>query len=270
MNDFKSQQIKTVLKDLLRKKKMTYEMVAAELSCSVPTVKRILGPEELSLSRLLEFCELLNVTLSDIEMLTKASQNKVENFSEAQEAFLAKNGHFLTYLMKLYEMTPEQIAEKYSLSARSSDKYLLTLEKMELIIVNAKQKVRPAFKQLPSLGHGVLAKAHLEKFVTAGSHFFIRNLSDLLYSLTPQEKKSGRKNGYSLNALTCTENTYRNYVDEMSKINSVFLKQSEYEEKSLPPEQLKTAVIMTGWAYVESDYKELKMIENVLGEIKNI
>lgn len=63
--------------------------------------------------------------------------------------------------------------------------------------------------------------------------------------------------------------TYRNYVEEIQKINSMFLKQSSYEEKSMPPERLKTAVIMTGWTYVESDYKELKMIENVLGEIKN-
>lgn len=270
MTDFKSQQIKTVLKDLLRKKKITYETVAAEFSCSVPTIKRILGPEELTLSRLLQFCELLDITLGDIEVLTKSTAEPTDTFTEEQQIFLAKNGHFLSYLMKLYEMPPEQIAEKYQLSARSTDKYLLTLEKLGLIKVNGKQRVRPAFKQLPSLGHGVLARAHFEKFVSAGSQFFTKHLSDILYSQNPLQESRGRKQGFSLNAVSVTETSYRNYVEEILKVQEAFLKLSSYEEKSQPPEKLKTAVIMGGWTLVDSDYKELALIENTLGEIKNL
>lgn len=269
MTDFKSQQIKTVLKDLLRKKKMTYEDVAETLKCSVPTVKRILGPEELTLTRLLEFCEILEVSLSDIEVLTKMTKAPVEKFSEEQEVFFAKNAHYLSYFLKLYEMPPEKIAEKYKLTQRSTDKYLLALEKLGVIIVNGKQKVRPAFKEMPSLGQGVLAKAHFEKFVNSGSQFFIKNISDNLYS---QEglKKENLKMGYSLNAITCTPSTYNNYVEETIKAREAFGKLASYEEKSQPAEKLKTAVIMTGWTFVPSDTPDLDLISNSLGDIKNL
>ena len=269
MTDFKSQQIKTVLKDLLRKKKMTYEDVAETLECSVPTVKRILGPEELTLTRLLEFCDILEVTLSDIEVLTNMTKVAEENFTQEQEEFFAKNGHYLSYFLKLYEMTPDKIAEKYKLNQRSTDKYLMTLENLGAIVVNAKQKVRPAFKEMPSLGHGTLAKAHFEKFVNSGNNFFIKHLSDRLYA-AEDLKKANLKVGYSLNAITCTDSTYRNYIDETIKAREAFGKLASYEEKSQPAEKLKTAVIMAGWTFVDSDNKDLEFIGNTLGEIRNL
>jgi hypothetical protein len=51
VKEFKSQKIKAVIKDLLKKKNITYEDLAEQLECSVPTIKRILGPEELTLNR---------------------------------------------------------------------------------------------------------------------------------------------------------------------------------------------------------------------------
>lgn len=108
MQDIKSQNIKAVIKKLLKLKKLTYEEVETDLECSVPTVKRILGAEELTLTRLLQFCELL-------------------------EVFLAKNQAHFAYLLKLYAgQSPKQIAEKYGLTARSTDNYLIALEKHEL------------------------------------------------------------------------------------------------------------------------------------------
>ncbi|MEK2645129.1 helix-turn-helix domain-containing protein [Bdellovibrio sp. BCCA] len=268
MTDFKSQQIKDVLKSLLRKKKMTYEEVAEELDCSVPTVKRILGPEELSLSRLLEFCEILDVTLSDIEVLTKSDSDKKEEFTEEQQIFLAKNKSFLSYLILLYNMTPAEIAEKYKLTQRSTDKYLIGLEKQELIRVTSKQKVKPRYKELPTLGHGVLAKAYYENFIATGAKFFTRDISDSLYS--GAKDGDSTKKGFSINSVRVSRATYLAYIEERLKAQGAFLKLASYEEKSQPKESLMTGVMMDAWTLVENENKNLSLLENTFADITNL
>lgn len=267
MNDFKIQQLKSTIKDLLKQKKMTYEDVAKELNCSVPTIKRILGDEELTLSRLLELCDILDVTLTDLEMLTKTATDKVERFSEEQQIFLAKNKNFLAYLVRLFEETPEQIAEKYKLTQKSTDKYLLGLEKNGLVKVNAKLKVKPAFKQLPSLEHGPLAKAYYESLIQNSATFFTQNISERLFA--PKGNKDV-PNVFAMQAIKVTEASYKAFIIEGQKSLDSFLKLSSYEEKSKPQEQLKTAVIMQASAIVEHDYKGLELLEKAMGEIINI
>ncbi len=267
MNNFKIQQLKSTLKDLLKQKKMTYEDVAKELQCSVPTIKRILGDEELTLSRLLELCDILDVSLTDLETLTKTASEKIERFTEEQQIFLAKNKNFLAYLVKLYDNTPEQIAEKYKLSQKSTDKYLLGLEKHELIKVNSKFKAKPSFKQLPSLENGPLAKAHYESLIQNSASFFIQNISERLYA--PKNETTSRK-GFSMQAINVTEESYQAFIAETLKSFESFIKLASYEEKSKPKEQLKTAVLLEAFTIVEQDYKGLEILEKALGEITNI
>lgn len=269
MTDFKIQQIKAALKDLLKQKKMTYENVAEELECSVPTVKRILGDEELTLSRLLQFCEILDVNLTDLETMTKMTTEKTEKFTEAQEQFLAKNKGFLSYFIKLYESTPEQIAEKYKLNQRSTDKYLMGLEKHGLIKVNAKQKVKPAFKSIPPMGAGVLAKSYYENFIKSGADFFMQNISEGLYS-SAELKKRGIRKGWSMNSVRVTEATYNTFINEQEAAFEAFAKLGSYEEKTQSQEKLKTALVLQAFTIEENDYKGFEILERSLGDITNI
>lgn len=268
MSDFKSQQIKNVLKDLLKKKKMTYEDVAEEFQCSVPTVKRILGPEELSLSRLLQFCELLDVTLSEVEVLINSEAKEREEFTEAQQLFLAKNRSFLSYLISLYNMTPAEIAVKHKLTQRSTDKYLIGLEKQELIRVTGKQRVKPRYKQLPSLGRGVLAKAYYENFMKCGTQFFIQNIGDSLYAQSQSQDTT--KRGFALNSFKVTPESYKAYVEENLKAQAAFLRLAGYEEKSQPPGKLMTAVFIEAWTLVENDNKNLELLNKSFSEVTNL
>ncbi|KYG64859.1 hypothetical protein AZI86_11695 [Bdellovibrio bacteriovorus] len=269
MSNFKSEQIKTVIKDLLKKKKLTYENVAEELECSVPTVKRILGPEELSLPRLLQLCELLDVTFGEIETLIHIKKDDQEEFTLPQQEFLAKNSSYLAYFIALYSFTPEQIAEKYKLNARSTDKYLLQLEKLELIKVTGKLRVKPAFKNLPGLGHGVLAKAYYRNFISKGAEFFIQNISDELSAYNPKSEDKIPK-GFSMNATKVSRESYTKFVHEQNKAREAFMKLASYEEKSLPESELQTMVIMHAFTIVDNEDKVLKIVENTLGEIKNL
>lgn len=269
MSDFKSTQIKTVIKDLLKKKKLTYEDVASELECSVPTVKRILGPEELSLPRLLHLCELVDINLADLETLTQLNKGSHDKFTPTQEEFLANNPHFLAYYMQLFSMTPEEIAEKYKLNERASQKYLLQLEKQELIRVTGKLKVKTVFKELPGFGDGPLAKKHAESFINNANKFFLKVMEDKLFSQN-RKRDEGAPAGFAIKAIKCTKSAYANFVKEQEKSRDAFFKLADYEEKSLPASELKTATVINAFAMVENDEPALSILDDFFGVIKNI
>lgn len=269
MSDFKSEQIKSVLKDLLKKKKLTYDNVAAELDCSVPTIKRILGPEELSLPRLLQLCDLVEINLSDLETLMQMNKDPEEKFTPAQEEFLAKNPHFLAYFINLFTETPQELAQRYELTDRTTDKYLIALEKMELIKVTGKLKVKPAFKKIPSLGHGVLAKAYYKNFINTGAKYFIQAMSDKLATLDTNDKEKIPQ-GFSMQTAKCTPSAYTQYVQDQNKARENFFKLAAYEEKTRPESELQMSVILHAFTCSPIDDKAIKILESSLGDIKNL
>ncbi len=269
MNDFKSQKIKSSLKSLFKKKQITYEDISIELECSVPTVKRILGPEELTLSRLLQLCEILNISLTDLETMTEQTSETKESFSKEQELFLAKNSHYLAYLIQLYSgESPQQIAEKNQLTSRSTDRYLLNLEKMDLIRVTGKQKVKPTFKDLPGFGSGPLARAYFDTFISAGAQFFKEFIGQSL-SLPEQDRKNVITK-FSMQALKVSPDSYRAFTEARNRALYEFEKLAAFEEKTKNSEDLMVAVVTEANALVKPDNKLLRIVENSFGKISNI
>lgn len=268
MNEFKSQKIKSCIKDLLKKKSLTYEDLAEELECSVPTIKRILGPEELTLNRLLELCDILNIDLAELEMMTQENNEKDERFTEEQDAFLAKNRNYYAYLIKLFDgKSPKEIQEQYNLTQKSTDKYLIGLEKQELIRVTGKQRVKPNFKREPVLGNGPLAKAFFGSLISKASNFFISIVQEGLR--TPKNERSKSPGRFSTMTTKCTKESYENLIKEQDKLLRDFQKISSLEEKTKPGEDLKSCVIVSAHAYVAHDHLELKAFDNAFGDITN-
>ena len=84
--------IKAALKQVLKKQNHTYADLAKVWGCSVPTVKRQLGPEEMPLSRLLTALEWLDLTLSDLHKIAESEELEAPKYTQRQNEFLAKNG----------------------------------------------------------------------------------------------------------------------------------------------------------------------------------
>ena len=273
MTDFKSLKIKQVLKDLFKKKGLTYEEIAEQLECSIPTVKRFLGPEELTLTRLLQLCEIADIDFADLEIMTKDRAVADEKFSIEQETFLAKNPPYLAYLMKLFGgETPKQIADKHGLNQRSTDKYLIGLEKLELIHVTGKQKVKPAFKSLPSFGDGPLGRLYFESLITKSGKFFIEVAKDGLRikSMGASAKEERPRAMWGIHAAKVTRESYNRWVSEQEKARKDFERLCIFEEKTKSPSELMSTVIVGAHTLVRDDYPNLAIMENIMGEIKNL
>lgn len=269
MKEFKSQRIKSVIKELLKKKKINYEDLAEQMECSVPTIKRILGPEELTLNRLLQLCEIVDIDLADLESMTQENSARIEKFTPDQENFLAHNRPYFAYLLKLFSgKTPKEIAEQNNLTARSTDKYLLGLEKHELIKVSGKQKVKPNFKNQPNLGRGILAKVYFEEFIQSTSNYFIKMIHDTLSA--SESEKERPQGGYTVYGAKITPATYDTLLAELQKSIQNLAKVAEYEEKTKPESELKSIVMVFGSSMVKNDYPGLKTVDNAAGEIINL
>lgn len=270
MQEFKSQKIKTVIKDLLKKKGITYEDLADQLECSVPTIKRILGPEELTLNRLLQLCEIVDIDLAELEALTGAGDVKEERFTPEQEAYLAKNRNHFAYLMRLLGGdSPKQIAEKYGLTQRSTDKYLIGLEKHDLIRVTGKQKVKPNFKSVPHLGRGELGNLHYENLIKNAGQFFMEAAREGIRSRS-DEGKDRMSARFGLQGCKISRASYDVWVEEQEKAMRSLEKMSTFEEKSKDESELMIAVVIQANTIVKPDYKGLELLEKTMGEITNI
>lgn len=269
MKEFKAQKIKSVIKELLKKKNITYEDLAESLDCSIPTIKRILGPEELTLNRLLQLCEIVNIDLADLESLTADTEVKEEKFTEEQELFLAKNQNFLAYFFKLLsDKSPAEIAQAHNLNQRSTDKYLIGLEKLELIRVTGKQKVKPNFRRGPTLGNGPLAKTYFNTFLNNAANFFKEIILEGLS--TPKGEKTAAPGRFVIRTFKISKAAYDTWVEQQDKAMRDLEKLGEFEEKTKEGTELRSAVVVQAHAITPHDHRALKILENSFGEITNI
>ncbi len=268
MSDLKVGQLKIALKQVLKLKGIKYDQLAEELACSLPTVKRIMGPEELSLSRLLQICEVADVDLSDLERLAGRQDRKEEQFTSEQQDFLAKNRSHFSYLMALYSgETPAKIASKYSLTQRSTDKYLVALEKLDLVRVTGRLKVKPRHEDVPHFGDGPLARVYFESFIQSGARFFIELIRERLSTV---KKEDQIKTKFGIQSAKISKASYDAWVERHEKAIAELIGTSKFEEKTIPPEQLMTVVVVHGNTLVPSNHPSLVQLDNTLGPIENI
>lgn len=266
------QQIKDVLKIILKQKKMTYEELASKLECSVPTVARSLGSEELGLSRLLKICEILEIEFSQLSQMIEQLKVEHQKFTEQQELFLSKNPHCFAFLMKLYnEKTPVQISIEFNLNPRSLDKYLTQLEKHELIVVSGKNKVRPSFKKVPHFGNGKLGKLYFKNLVESSSTFFSEIIQqEVQKSEINLGQKSKNSIQYGLAGLKLTAESYTKYSKKLSDLFTELDQQAEIEEKMHDKSDLYQVVFVNAHCRLDASHRSLKHIDNIFGEIPNI
>lgn len=256
--------IKAALKALLKKKNHTYADLAKVWDCSVPTVKRQLGPEELPLSRLLRTLEWLSLSLSELHKLAESDDLGSAKFTAKQNEFLAKNPREFSFFMKLYEdMTPAQIAYKFKIPAPVLEKILIQLEKYDLIRVGAGGKVRPFSAKVPWVD-GLLAQAHMRKIIDRMAQFQKARITEVL-----SMKERGLEvpmGGLSWNVGLISEKTYVQFLAKFNKLMDEFTATAKLEEKAMKKSMLKSAVINIGSFLCEHNDPNLYLATDIMDD----
>lgn len=259
------QKIKSALKEYLRQQNYTYSDVAEVWKCSIPTVKRQLGAEELPLSRLLELLDWLNLSLAQLEKMAETEGHELPRWTQKQNEFLAKNPRELGFLMKLYEgVTPAQIAKKYQMQPSAVDKILLNLEKYDLIRVGSGGRVKPAHERLPRFD-GALGKATLHQQIDQMARFQKHRMTQFL-ALRDRGIQTS-KGGMSWSVKETSEETYNRFHEKFSQLFEEFDAVIKLEKHTRKPGELKKAVVHYSMILNELDEPSLDWVENLFANV---
>jgi transcriptional regulator with XRE-family HTH domain len=117
-------QLVATVKRELKARGLTYRDVAKSLAVSEPSVKRTFANETFSLSRLVQVCELLGMTLAELVQAAVSSVPPLERLTREQEvqlvsdekllliAVLALNQWSLPDMVRFYDMTPGEALKR--------------------------------------------------------------------------------------------------------------------------------------------------------------
>lgn len=171
-------------KNTLKSRGLTYRDLAQALELSESSVKRLFSTKALSLERLEFLCEHFDISLSEVIKRANFELEKWEaTMSFEQESALARDPQLLALYSLIYSgLRISEILRRYDISKPRCERLLLKLDKLGLIELHLKNKVRLksgaglAFKKDGPLG-AMLFKVARERFLNdsfSGERDFIR------------------------------------------------------------------------------------------------
>lgn len=121
----------------------TYKQIAGALHVSEPTVKRMLAGGNLTVARLAQVTQLLDMSLADLMREAEASQPRLQQLTAAQEQQLVSDIQLLLVtICVLNHWSLADIVGKYQLSEAQCLGHLLTLDKIHLLELLPGNRIR--------------------------------------------------------------------------------------------------------------------------------
>lgn len=132
------------LKRSLKSRNIIYKDLAKSLNLSESSVKRILSDKTISLERIEEICKACDISFSEIcRNANFENDQSTYHLSQEGESALALNPRLLHFYMLLTSgMTPAKIEKKYEITNIEIKKHLLKLDKMNLIELHPKDRIK--------------------------------------------------------------------------------------------------------------------------------
>lgn len=267
------EKVKVAIKQVMKTRKLTFKDLADILDCSLPTAKRILNQEELSLSRLAKIMDWLEISLKELERLMQTVENNNIPFNETQDAFLAKNPKFFSYLIQLRSgETPESIERKFGLSRASTDRYLVKLEQLDLIRVTGAGKIRiPVPTPTAFAPQGKLARCYFNRVIDNGARYFKTYIEKEIYKNPNQpDEFKDEGAGFSVKAMYISKQTYNLYQNKLMNIFMEMTESAKTDEKIHGKENLNSSVVILATSIGQHDDPEFKDILNTFGDVENL
>jgi len=255
--------LRAALKEIMKAQKLSQIELSEHLGISIATTRRIFSGEDISLNRLMEVCDWLEITIEELFQYSNTILEKSEvYYSLEQEEFLASNFHLLDLLGHLYDgKTIEEVCEEYSISSKNRKKYLASLEKYNLIYYTSRNKIRPLPAKQPRWReNGQISKYH--------SHAMFNGFSD--YFLKKIKKGELSNKQLSIGVISLTEESYQKYLQEHDTLKRKIISESEIEKKIYSEEKLGKYIYMGGITWVSNESPERADIRQILNNLNSL
>lgn len=226
--------IQNVLKRLMKEQGLIYEDAASHLGVSLVTVKRLLNRDDISIAQLTELSEWLGLEFPELIKAAFSEKPTSGHVTAEQEEFLALNPNYCAFLGALMEgLSPKAIAKKYKLNKDSVERYLLGLDKQNLIAYLGNGRVKVLVGRF-------LSVRDLPKL----RQVFYEHFLDVAY---PHFRSAVTEMGDAHLKMTMMRLSRRNYDQlkmELDAVYEKFLVATKYDTKIEPPENLKDATLI--------------------------
>ncbi len=129
-----TQQLIETLKFALKAQKRTYADVANVLALSEASVKRLFAEKNLSLLRLEEICQMLDMEISDLVQLMNQRAQRIEQLTQEQEAEIAGDRVLLLVTVcALNRWTLDEILDHFNIREVDAIRCLTRLDRLKII-----------------------------------------------------------------------------------------------------------------------------------------
>jgi transcriptional regulator with XRE-family HTH domain len=154
------------LKQVLKAQGIRYKDLAEKMNTSEPTIKRLFSEQDCKLSRLMEICEVLGISFTElVDLATKQPVMPSVLSLETEQVLASRSGLMSFFMLLISDFDVESIIEHNQLSQQDGYLYLRELEKLELIRLRADGSYyftvnRPILWRLDGPLHSTLVKVN--------------------------------------------------------------------------------------------------------------
>jgi transcriptional regulator with XRE-family HTH domain len=137
-------QFLAAMKRALKAKNIIYKDLAESLNLSESSIKRILSDKSIGLDRIEEICKTCDISFSEICKNANFDEDiSTYTLSKEQEKVLADNPRLLHYFILLNDgHTAAKIEKEFEITSNESKKLLLQLDKLNLIELHPKDRIK--------------------------------------------------------------------------------------------------------------------------------
>lgn len=230
MSTLEYKNISNELKKLLKARKITYKELASKLELSEANIKKILNAEDVSFNRVVKILSLCGVSVEDFFSTLRESKPQTVKLNSEQEDFFINNPNYYNFFYQLLgaNLDCTEVQTNHNLSQLSLDRYLLKLDKLNLIELHENNKIKSEFA-----GNVRLTFSNeLAKVVVNSKHQALLDFAHI-----PNKEFRGKKHLVN-GSLEMKPETAKEYVKAVKDLTSEFMKRSSRESVIESPESL--------------------------------
>ncbi len=220
--------LQDALKYLMQNRGLKLTDLSAKFSISIATAKRLLNGDDLSMDRVLEICDWLDVSFFDLVELIKKQRAEYHFCSTEQEEYLAKHPSHFAFLKALQRgLSISSIRKASQISKSDCDAYLADLESHQFLKIGSGQSVELIVKDgMDWLPNGPLWKAYYARWISE-----VATYMQCVETPNPQTLVEVSQRQF-------TPATIRELKNELDEISRKYATISRLERRIHPPEKL--------------------------------
>ncbi len=240
MSDIKIAAVLSTLKKVLKNKGFTYKRLAQTLEMSESGVKKIFTAKDCSMNRLIQICNVLNISFSSLIEESKTDNYVNVQYSEKQMQFFEEHPAYFCFLSELFrcEHNLEKLMAEHKLDERSAQHYIRKLHAMDLVKLNVNGEIVVPEK------HGIGRVGITQKLAKKVQQALQRDLLDRRWELPYEETDLSKELLKSVcrtqlsSGLKLTEKSAKELHKGVTGLISAFVQKSNWESSIHPEEEL--------------------------------